>query len=96
MYTCSELILSACCVMQCTAASGGQSEKKKAPPDPHDNRGNTPFFLQDASDEMCLGKCDHRVIHRLLSDNLPVGWLMVTLIQVVAVSQSAMKQRCGS
>jgi len=41
------------------AAEGGgassKSDKKKASQDPHDNRGNTPFFLQDASDEMCLG-----------------------------------------
>jgi len=42
-----------------TSAEGGgassKSDKKKASQDPHDNRGNTPFFLQDASDEMCLG-----------------------------------------
>ena len=29
------------------------SEKKK--PNPNDNKGNTPFFLQDPNDEMCLG-----------------------------------------
>lgn len=68
-----------CCTLLCddvtSAGGGGRSEKKKAPPDPNDNRGNTPFFLQDASDEMCLGD-DHRVVSHIAflhGNNLPVG-----------------------
>lgn len=62
MCKCSVLNLFYLRAVCCNVAGGGQSDKKKAPPDPYDNRGNTPFFLQDASDEMCLGECDHRVL----------------------------------
>jgi len=36
-----------------TFTSAAGDTKKKS--DPNDNRGNTPFFLQDPYDDMCLG-----------------------------------------
>lgn len=51
------------------AASKGKKETKKEvkKADPHDNKGNTPFFLQDSHDAMCLGPagftvCDERAL----------------------------------
>jgi hypothetical protein len=43
------------------------AEKAKAKSDPDDNKGNTPFFLQDDRDSMCLGPngftiCDERAL----------------------------------
>ena len=45
-------------------ASAAQTPKKQ-PADPNDNKGNTPFFLQDPYDQTCLGPngytvCDER------------------------------------
>lgn len=47
----------------CGVIHVASSEKAKA--DPHDNKGNTPFFLQDPYDQTCLGPhgftvCDER------------------------------------
>lgn len=49
----------------CSAASNKKKASKKS--DPNDNRGNTPFFLQDPNDETCLGPegftvCDERAL----------------------------------
>ena len=47
------------------AQQGKKKEAKKS--DPNDNKGNTPFFLQDPHDQMCLGPngftvCDERAL----------------------------------
>lgn len=46
-------------------AYGGKTKQAKT--DPSDNKGNTPFFLQDPNDETCLGPdgftvCDERAL----------------------------------
>jgi hypothetical protein len=48
-----------CIALTCTSSAADQ--------DPNDNKGNTPFFLQDPSDQMCLGPngftlCDERAL----------------------------------
>lgn len=59
------LVVFSLMVMMCygAASSGG----KRAKTDPNDNKGNTPFFLQDPNDETCLGPegftvCDERAL----------------------------------
>ena len=57
-------ILFSLIVFMCSAAKG-----KRAKADPNDNRGNTPFFLQDPNDETCLGPegfsvCDEQASKR--------------------------------
>lgn len=42
-----------CLMHSSSAASAAPKQKKKQ--DLNDNRGNTPFYLQDPYDEMCLG-----------------------------------------
>lgn len=60
------LLLSALLVMALTLAMAS-SKEKKAKKDENDNMGNTPFWLQDAEDQTCLGPsgftiCDERTL----------------------------------
>lgn len=46
------LVILICCFLNLVDAAGTKVAKKA---DPNDNKGNTPFLLQDPRDEMCLG-----------------------------------------
>jgi len=51
----------------CFADAAATAKGKKKASDPNDNKGNTPFFLQDPYDQMCLGPngftfCDERTL----------------------------------
>lgn len=63
------LLFQACTLIALVWMTSVHSEKTKAKPkrDPNDNKGTTPFFLQDPRDEMCLGPygftvCDERAL----------------------------------
>jgi hypothetical protein len=66
-------------------STSGKQDKKKAVADVNDNKGNTPFFLQDPYDQMCLGPhgftiCDERALWILTKRKGKKTYSLVSLL----------------
>lgn len=79
----SIVVLLLCSVAAAASSSSSKQVAKKS--DPNDNRGNTPFFLQDPYDEMCLGPkgftvCDENALWVLTKRTGKKTYSLVSLL----------------
>jgi len=77
------LIITLICLMQLPHCKAQQQQTKR---DPNDNKGNTPFFLQDPTDHQCLGptgftECDEAALWMLTKRKGSKTYSLVSLIE---------------
>lgn len=87
-------------ICSCPVAASKKKESKPAKKaDPNDNKGNTPFFLQDPYDQMCLGPsgftvCDERALWILTRVSGKKTYALVSLLNPAA-TQHCLERKSG-